>query len=144
MKNEMVPLAIDNELRPRGTTGISTAKMLKPVLRESIDHIATSLTRLGEIADRACREDNPVAEAQIRSKLAEIATRFLSLQRSISEDKEPPLDFESIPDWSALPEKVRENFEEGIAEMKVRFGPDWWEHWNLGRLSETDEHITKE
>ena len=144
MKNEIVPLSRDLELRPRrDPSTISTSKMLRPILRESIDHIGNSLTRLGEIADRAAREDNPVIEAQLRAKLAELGTRLLNLDRS-SLGEEPPLSQEDLPDWSALPEKVRENFEEGIAEMKVRFGPDWWQHWNLGRLSETDEHTTKE
>jgi len=120
MKNEIVPLSRKIELRPRGTSDNSTGE----ILQQSINHIATSLTRLGEIADRACREDNPVMEAQLRAKLADLGTRLLGLQRSNPFAKEPPLSQEDLPDWSALPDEVREYFEKGFQWMEKKYGED--------------------
>ncbi|MCZ6799643.1 MAG: hypothetical protein O7F12_04065 [Nitrospirae bacterium] len=117
--NEIVPLSRKIELRPRGTSDNSTGELLQ----KSINHIATSLTRLGEIADRACREDNPVMEAALRAKLADLGTRLLSLQRN-SLAKEPPMSQEDLPDWSAFPEDVREYFEKGFQWMEKKYGED--------------------
>lgn len=120
--NEIVPLSLDNELRPRrDPSATSTGKMLAPILQDIMGH---SLPRLLAIADRAEKENNPILEAQLRAKLVELGTRLLKLERSSSEAKEPPMWQEDIPDWSAYPEDVREHFEKGFQLLEEKYGED--------------------
>ncbi len=120
--NEIIPLSLDNELRPRrDPSTTSTSKMLRPILEDIIGH---GLPRMVEIADRLEKENNPVMEAQLRAKLVELGTRLLKLERSSSEAKEPPMWQEDLPDWSAYPEDVREYFEKGFQLLEEKYGED--------------------
>ncbi len=134
--NEIVPLSLDNELRPRrDPSATSTGKMLAPILQDIMGH---SLPRLLAIADRAEKENNPILEAQLRAKLVELGTRLLKLERSSSEAQEPAMTFEDIPDWGLLPQDIRENFEKGLNQMEERYGDAWHEFWIAGQLDETN------
>lgn len=120
MNNDKVPLCLNNELRPRGTSDNPTGELAK-IAR---NHCFTSLNRIDEIADRACREDNPIVEAQLRAKLADLGTKLLNLERTNVGAKKLPMTSEDLPDWDAFPDDVAEYFEKGFTWMKEKYGEE--------------------
>ena len=128
--NQLVPLSADLELRPARSSPPSLRRLLSPLLEDCVRDITESIGRLRTLAEQASQKEDHRAEAALRAKLIELATKLLSLCRDepvTTVGNQPRTQLKSqadLPDLDSFPPAAQEKIIEGIAIAERARGRD--------------------
>src|SRR5262249_4447215 len=128
----LVPFSADLELRPRGAAPVDGRRLLRDRLEAYLSDVDDALHQLRRVAEEARQANNPVVEAQIRSRLAELGIKLVALGKDSGPPPGRAISQDTLIDWATVPPRAQEKFKEAFEVLEMELGgPDaaraFWE-----------------
>ena len=128
----LVPFSADLELRPRGAAPVDGRRLLRDRFERYLADVDDALHQLRRVAEEARQANNPVVEAQIRARLAELAIKLVALGKDSGPPPGRAISQDNLFDWATLPPRAQEKFKEAFEAVEMELGgPDaaraFWE-----------------
>ena len=121
-------LSVGLELRPAGTPPEGLDPLIAPKLATWLSQIEQTIAELREASSRA---GDPVIQAGIKAKIADLLLKLIRLGQQASADlgqrsSGTTINSQSdIGNWMDLPVEERVIWEELFDQMEAKFGDDW-------------------